>query len=66
MPPSPMDAALLSATSAFFNMNLEDESDSGDEDAGDDTDRCAIQLTGLLHALQDVSGTMYLVEVSLL
>jgi len=47
-------------------MNLEDESDSGDEDAGDDTDRCAIQLTGLLHALQDVSGTMYLVEVSLL
>jgi hypothetical protein len=59
-----MDAALLSATAGMFNLNVDDDDELEEDAAGDDSDRCAIQVVGLLHALQDVTGTMYLVEVS--
>lgn len=59
-PLPPSENASTQLSTGVSSLTLEDEQDKANVE---ETDRDAIQVVGLVHALQDVSGTMYYVEV---
>lgn len=58
--PVPGESGLANALS---NLAVDEPESDEEEEEGDSNDPSAIQVVGLVHALQDVSGTMYYVEV---